>query len=600
MCGIAGIVGARGADHREALARMVAGLAHRGPDAGGQFDDPANGVFLGHRRLSILDLATRSNQPFFSPDRQQAIVFNGEVYNFVELRDELKLLGYSFETTSDTEVVLHAFRAWGTACFARFRGMFAIGIYDFTAHELILARDPLGIKPICFLQHGGTLSFASESRVLWRNAPGGESCRCDRARIEMLMAHSYLPDAAHTIVENIRKVPPGSFMRFRDGREDTVKYWSLHVDHSWDSLSFEDGCNRFHDLFRDTMKIMLRSDVPLGFLLSGGLDSSYVLATAKECGMPDLRTFTAVFGHELDEGEFAKTVARQAGSKHQEVRVQVGDVASEFTKVIQSYDDLNSMDGGLFTTSIISRLITEAGIKVAFVGEGSDEIFGGYSWFGLAQMPFRLMPVRLRALAYYYATTRMWTPGYWHNSSRVIDAFRSSGDRDVFRQVSACEVNMQLPNNLLQKVDRATMSASLEARVPFMDHEVVTAAYSMPACWKRRGSWFDFNAVQEKYIVRKLAEKKVSPEIAWRKKRGFMLPIADLILQNRGFVEDLLLSKDSYAMEWMGSADIRKTLDFRKTMYQPFEKQKEVMLWRLLLLSLWHREVFKAPQVRPS
>lgn len=592
MCGIAGIIGSPGADHRSALGHMTAALAHRGPDAGGEYIDPAAGVFLGHRRLSILDLSDRANQPMASDDKRHVIVFNGEVYNFIEIRDELEKAGRKFRTTSDTEVVLQAYAEWGKACFRRFRGMFAIAIYDCANRELVLARDPLGIKPLYYLRSGESLSFASEARVLWQFAPGHEKCARDNEQIAILLAHSYLPDSEKTVVKGIAKLPPGSCLVSKGGSLTVSRYWKLDKDASWDGLTFEDGAERFHSLFRDTTRIMLRSDVPLSFLLSGGLDSSYVLATAKEAGMSDLRTFTAVFGHELDEGEYARKVADHLGARHAEVKVEIGDVAAEFDKIIPFYDDLSSMDSGLFTTAIISRLIARQGVKVAFVGEGSDEIFGGYSWFGLSQLPFSLLPMDCRALGYYYATTRMWSPSYWPNRKRISAAFAGSGDNDIFRQVSACEVNLQLPNHLLQKVDRATMSASLEARVPFMDHEVVTAAYSMPRQWKRGGSWFRFGDVQEKLILRKLAEKKLPPGIAWRKKRGFFLPIADVLLRNRDFVEQTLLAPDSIALEWMPARDIRGAMKFRKTMYHPLEKQKEVLLWRLLLLSLWHRRMW--------
>ncbi|MBN2301450.1 MAG: asparagine synthase (glutamine-hydrolyzing) [Lentisphaerae bacterium] len=589
MCGIAGIIDGPGRDWASEVLAMTRGLCHRGPDAEGCYSDPVRGVFLGHRRLSIIDLTAEANQPMFSADQRLAVVYNGEIYNFVELRKELENRGCVFHTRSDTEVILHGYASWGESCFTRFRGMFAIGLYDFERDQLLLVRDPLGIKPLYYTEHKGGCAFASEARVLWSHAPGGNVLRLNHDKVQDLLAWSYLPDSEETIVEGIKKVPPATIMTWRAGMFSKQRYWNLSVDKTWENESLEDACSRFGSLFDDTIRMMLRSDVPLGFLLSGGLDSSLVVAAASKLRGAQLKTFTAIFGHELDEGPFARKVADYCGTDHTEFRIEVGDAVESLIQILPHFDDLGTLDGGLFSTALISREIVKRGIKVAFVGEGADEIFGGYSWFGLSQLPFRFLPMQIRALGYYYANARLFRPKYWKHTRRIVENFLASGESDIFRQVTAQEIYGQLPNHLLQKVDRATMSASLEARVPFMDHKVVEAVYSLPMKLKRIGSAFNFFGVQEKLILRKLAETCLPSDIAWRKKRGFLLPIADMILLNKEFVRDALMASDSAARDYFSVREMEKMLQFRKVMYQPLEKEKEVLVWRLLLFSLWHR-----------
>ncbi len=591
MCGIAGFLSARGHDVAAIARAMGCRIRHRGPDDEGLFADAAAGVGLMHKRLSIIDLTERGHQPMWNETRDLCVLVNGEIYNFKELRAELEAAGHRFYSACDSEVVLHGFEQWDTEIFARLRGMFAVALYHTRERRLVLARDPIGIKPLYLWEESGAFAFASEAKAFAALPPDCWRFEIDAAGLDLMLRYQYLPDSRKTLLRGIRKLPPGHWLeRKADGSIETKAYWSLAVRPEIMRLSFGEACEACEALLTQSVQWTLNADVPVGVLLSGGLDSSLVTALAAQRGGQTVHTYTATFDHVLNEADAADLVARHLGSTHHPVFIDAAEVNRRVDEIIPFFDDLTSFDGGLFTLYLLAEKIRERGIKVLLFGDGADELFAGYSWFGLCQYPWRLLPRRARSLLMFYGMTRM-LPG-WASGSHVdaMDArIRESGQSDICRQVGWYETTVQLPNHFNMKTDKAMSAQSLEGRVPFLDHKLAEFAFSLPASYKMRGAWFSMSASNEKHILRAIAAAYLPPETAGRKKRGFLVPVAEIIKANLDKVRDRLSASDSMARRYFSSREIEKMLDFRSVLYSPIEKQKELLVWKFFLLESWRR-----------
>lgn len=566
MCGIAGVFdvsGKRPIDPHK-LRRMNESQHHRGPDEGGLHLEP--GVGLAHRRLSIIDIAT-GQQPLFNEDGSVAVVFNGEIYNYADLVIELEKLGHRFRTRSDTEVIVHAWEEWGSASVGRFRGMFAFALHDRNREVLFLARDRLGVKPLYYATlNNGQLLFGSELKAIVAN---GEFDRTtDPLAIEEYFALGYIPEP-RTIYRNAMKLPPGHVLTVRRGHSipEPVEYWDVRF--SLDrQISVEDACNELRERLRESVRMRLITEVPLGAFLSGGVDSSAVVATMAGISPDPVVTCSIAFSDpRYDESAYASEVAKRYRTNHHVDRVESDDF-DLIDALAQLYDEPFA-DSSAIPTYRVCQLARRR-VTVALSGDGGDESFAGYRRYQMHLMEERLracMPLGMRrpvfgALGRLYPKAD-WAPrmfrakttfeaiardsvaAYFHTVSIVRDSMREQllstsfkrklgGYRaiEVFRRHAAradtldplalaqyLDLKTYLVGDINTKVDRASMAHSLEVREPLMDHPLVEWLATLPSSLKSRGT-------VGKYLLKKAMEPMLSQEILYRQKMGFAVPIA--------------------------------------------------------------------------
>ncbi len=593
MCGIFGIIGKeKNRDFGVQLKSMANLLKHRGPDAEGFYIDKKDGVYLGHRRLSIIDLSQNANQPFYNETHNICLISNGEIYNFKELRKMLQQEGHRFISNSDSEVIIHGYEEWGLECVEKLRGAFAFAIWDFKKKRLILARDRMGIKPLYYIDGKNYFAFASEAKA-FLGLNGCWSAEINRESLELLLGFPFIPNN-NTLLEGVKKVPPAHFLIFEQSRITFKRYWELRKKEQFTSLSLSEAALKLEGLLLESVKLRLQADVPIGILLSGGLDSSLIAALAKKISPTEMHTYTVGHDHPWDERKFAARVSKHIKSIHHSIQLDPLEVTNRIEELMWYFDGLSTLDGGIFSTYLISEKVKEHGVKVLLVGEGGDEVFGGYSWFGLSQLPFKLLPQNLRNVLYYYATNRLLlSKRFFRNVSHLSKKIKELKEKDIFRQIASFELLCQLPNSYLMKTDKATMANSLEARVPYLDHKVVEFAYSLPRQYKIYGNWFNMKKANEKYILREIAKKYLPNEIVMRKKRGFPLPIPQVLKSNMDKIRGYLLSHNSLALSLFSRKKIESLFNFKTCLYSPIEKEKEALLWKLYLLEVWHNLYIK-------
>ncbi|MFM1918958.1 MAG: hypothetical protein RLZZ303_592 [Candidatus Hydrogenedentota bacterium] len=549
MCGIAGLLDfPTPTDTSSVLESMHRALAHRGPDASGMVTFPGGG--LTHTRLSVIDCSDAANQPFSWADARYHLVYNGELYNFRELRRELEQRGASFRTTGDTEVVAAALAEWGTDAFRRFNGMFALAWHDAQDNSLLLARDRLGIKPLHYAVESRGLAFASELGALRLALRDGGSI--DREALDAYFALQYIP-APRTIYQCVRKLRPGHWLRFHAGGLKEDAYWRLEYkpDPAW---TLGDAAGRYRELLDDAVRMQRIADVPLGAFLSGGLDSSSVVATLARQSEAPVETFSIGFEDaSADERPYARAVAQAFHTNHHESLAQPG-LAEMLPKLVQRMGEPFA-DSSILPTWLVSRLARER-VTVALSGDGGDELFAGYTWLRhtllsreAARIPAPLrnamrtllgaapgsaragqarrfladagLPLReafRRRLTLFDAPARQRLLGRaldWDPFGEAWDAARTVDERD---RMLAVDTALYLPDDVLAKVDRMSMAHALEVRVPLLDHRIVEFAASLPFALKLSGG-------ESKRVAKEAFRNVLPPPVLRQRKRGFAIPI---------------------------------------------------------------------------
>ncbi len=621
MCGIAGFLTRSGLRAEESWIRsMGASLAHRGPDGEGYFVE--NGLALGHRRLSIIDLETGA-QPMANEDGSLVIVFNGEVYNFLELRPELERLGHRFRTRSDTEVLLHLYEQYGGAMTDRLNGMFAFAIWDRRKGELFLARDRFGKKPLYYLlDHGPCrFAFASEAKALL--ALPGVDRTVEPSSVADFLAFGYVPEP-RSIFRSIRKLPAGCSLLVSGSRLEERRYWRLEFGGC--RRDWEDAVAAIDRLASDAVRLRLVSDVPLGAFLSGGVDSSAAVAYMARHAPGRVRTFSIGFSeYDYDETRYARMVAERYQTDHQEqtVRPQIGEMLG----VLVDHFDEPFGDASAIPMLYLARM-TRQFVTVALSGDGADEVFAGYrryrhalveerirrkfpQWFrrsffrfaGKIYPKFDYLPQVFRAKtiltnlghelagAYYNSMTafrgrelagtlsadlRAALGGYDPRAG-YTERFLPYRELPPLAQLQAVDIETYLPGDILVKADRATMAWSLEGRSPWLDHRLAELAASLPAEWKA-------TAANGKYIFKKTVEPLVPADILWRPKMGFVMPLKEWF---RGelrplFEREVLEGPDAGLIDRQQAA-----LLFEQ--HVSGARNRDRWLWNLLVLQLWVR-----------
>ncbi len=616
MCGIAGMVQseADGAVSQAAIRRMCATLVHRGPDDEGIF--VKGGVGLGMRRLSIIDVAG-GHQPVFNEDKTVCVIFNGEIYNFRDLRLELERRGHRFATHSDTEVIVHLYEEHGMECVRKLRGMFAFALYDERAGRLLLVRDRLGEKPLHYGLHNGTLIFASEMKAILAVRP--ELARVDQSALLQYMYFGYIPDPA-TAFESIRKLPAGHLLQFENGTVQVRRYWDLPAYGTSDPASEEEVLEDLEQRLSDAVRMRMIADVPLGAMLSGGMDSSTIVALMARASSRPVKTFSIGFQQEeFNEIPYARRVAEKFGTDHHELIVEA-PVVDTVTRFAQHMEEPFG-DSSMLPTYFVSCLARKH-VKVALTGDGGDEVFAGYDRYrihlhdrshqGIPQWMkqfyrdhvHRRLPNKLPGRNMAYSISLPWQERYTEGISfapfqremqllasdfvalnmaplkEFRDLIEAAPAHDPLGRILYLDTKTYLAGDILTKVDRMSMAASLEARVPMLDHVLLEWVTALASRWKMRGSG-------QKFILRKLAERVGVPkDVLDRPKRGFSLPLGHWMRHElKEMVETILLEPRTLQRGYFNRAGVRKMLD------EHFSQRRDhsPRLWRLLMFELWHR-----------
>jgi asparagine synthase (glutamine-hydrolysing) len=607
---------------RSTLVAMTDAVAHRGPDAAGYHIDSYIG--LGHRRLSIIDLAT-GDQPLGNEDGSIQVVFNGEIYNFADVRRELIAHGHRFRTSSDTEVIVHGYEQWGERCVERFRGMFAFALWDGTARRLMLARDRVGVKPLYYAEVDGGIVFGSEIKSLLADPAVRREWRADMLDAYLTLLYVPAPD---TIYEHIQKLPPAHVLIAERGSVRLLRYWDLRFTGDGETRKEADYLAELDQVLREAVGLRLISDVPLGAFLSGGIDSSTIAAYMVEASATPPVTIAVGFDqHAFDEVQHAETVAAHLGCEFHSLTANPR-VRDLLPKLAWHFDEPFA-DSSAVPTYYVSQAARQL-VTVALSGDGGDELWAGYArhrvekweqraraalgsatqvaaWLGQA-LPLSVKGARsLRHLACNsdqayalkhaygmfepHAKTRLYT-GDFRQSVNGYDAFAAFRDAyhacastDPLDRSMYVDTNTYLTDDVLTKVDRMSMAVSLEAREPLLDHKLLEFAARVPASLKLKDG-------QSKYLLRRVLERRIPPPILERKKRGFDAPIGDWL---RGplasMVDELLQDGRLRSRGIFNASEVARLWNEHRNNRGDHRHR----LWQLAMLELWFRQFIDRP-----
>jgi asparagine synthase (glutamine-hydrolysing) len=629
MCGIAGAVSAsRESNITEALVRhMCDQIVYRGPDDEGIY--VADGAGLGMRRLSIIDLSG-GHQPVFNEDRSAWIVFNGEIYNFPDLRSELENRGHRFYTKTDTECIIHLYEEMGADCVKKLRGMFGLAIYDRAKRKLTLARDRLGKKPLHYALHNGNLYFGSEIKSILAVAP--ELAEVNPQGLLEYLYYGYVPEPV-TAFTRIQKLPSGHLLEFENGEIRIRQYWDVPGYSSHSPKTEEECLEELESRLFEATRIRLISDVPLGAFLSGGVDSSTVVALMARASAEPVKTFSIGFKKDdFNEADYARIVAKKFGTDHHELILEP-DVVQTVEQLTSSLEEPFG-DSSMLPTFYVSQMARQH-VTVALSGDGGDEMFAGYDRYrihaerklferipGWARKVYRnqifpRLPRSMGGRKFSYNVSLPWQeryvdslaflPAFERDMPLLSDDFRailtrSEDPADVLRrrfaaapakdpvsQLLYVDTKTYLVDDILTKVDRMSMLNSLEVRVPILDHVFVEWVAGLTSEWKLRG-------LQQKYIFRKLAERVGVPrEVLDRPKRGFQLPLVHWMRHELKDMLMILLEPRTLERGYFAASGVRKLMDDHLVR----GKTMTGRIWRLLMFELWHRN-FLEKFVKPA
>jgi asparagine synthase (glutamine-hydrolysing) len=630
MCGIAGTLIFQSGEFvaPETIAAMCDTLRHRGPDDEGIYVDGHFG--MGMRRLSIIDLST-GKQPISNEDRSVWTVYNGEIYNFLELRASLQQQGHRFYTHTDTEVIVHLYEEYQEDFVRHLAGMFAIAIWDTRQKKLILARDRLGIKPLYYCVEPDRLVFGSEIKALLKV---GVNREIDLQALHDYLSLNYVP-GPRTIFAHVSKLPPGHCLTWVKGRVTVTPYWELTYPatvHNERGQTEGRYCEELDALLKTTVKQHLMSDVPLGVFLSGGVDSSSLVALMHEVSQQPVQTFSIGFVEQsYNELDYARVTAQKFHTQHHElvVRPQIADLLPELVR----YCDEPFADSSAIPVYYVSKLAREH-VKVVLSGEGGDEVFAGYETYAaykIASVYKRLprllattvipaiiqrLPVSHQKVSFDYKAKRFvegallppaeghywWkvifseeakaalyangANGYADPSRLYRQAYEQCSAPDVLTKLQHIDAKIYLPDDILVKADRMSMANSLEARVPFLDHRVVEFAASLPPQLKLR-------SLCKKYILKRTMSRYLPPQIVQGKKRGFNVPLPIWLRRDlRDFVHDVLSPQRIKNAGFFRPATVATLIRAHEDMRKDYSRN----IWSLLIFMLWYDEYIRHPQ----
>lgn len=618
MCGIAGIIKNNSIDEKKLMAEMLSALAHRGPEDEGIWESENKKVVLGQRRLAILDLSPLGHQPMTTKDNRYSITFNGEIYNYQDIKTELQELGWEFFSTSDTEVLLYAYAQWKEKCLEKLNGMFAFAVWDEAEQTLFAARDRLGEKPFKYYYDGDNLLFASELKAILRNQ--NVPREIDWQAIDIAMSLRFVPSPM-TGFKDIKKLPAGHFLKWHNGAIEIVEYWRPGEIKPDQTKTLSEWKKDVWDLFVDSVKKRLISDVPIGAFLSGGVDSTSVVAALNELKHP-LNTYVISIGGQSDDSKYAELAAKFFGTKHKHIELSAENLSKAVERLVDFYDE-PFFDASALPSMLISEAMKPE-VTVVLSGDGGDELFGGYSAYQFVKkLSFikRVLPTWIKiiipainkispALAYrleilsndfyqaycdYFSTwksklpiTRKYlTKDDLFNSElkQIINPtvgaklmkewFGASGE--LSNDAMVADLSGRLPDGYLAKTDFATMAAALEIRPPFLDYRLAELAEAIPEKFKIKGA-------EGKWLWKEIIKDRIPSEIINRKKSGFSIPL-DKILKDelRLQAEDILLNKQSLVSKYFDTETMSKLWQDHLSNKADYSNH----IWSIIMLELW-------------
>jgi len=637
MCGIAGIATTNGRPvQRNVLESMTTAMAHRGPDHSGiiiiqnsksKIQNPNGHVGLGHRRLSIIDLSENGHQPMTNEDETIWVTYNGEIYNFKDLKRDLAARGHIFSSNSDTEVIIHGYEQYGEEIFNKFNGMFAIGLWDERNQTLFLVRDRYGQKPLFYWYASDNIVFASELKALMKHSDFRKEI--DVYSLSRYLAYEYVP-APHTIFKGVKKLPPGHYLKWKDGEVTLSSYWKIRFDDKDQNadLPAKEIEKQFLELLKESIQRRLISDVPLGVFLSGGIDSSSIVALMSELVPADqIKTFTIGFEEKsFDESTYARDVAQLFGTNHHEQMLTPAKMIAILPEIWNFLDEPFA-DASIVPTYLLSKFTREF-VTVALGGDGGDELFAGYDPF-LAHLATRYyekvpkfvhnyivkpaverLPVSTNNMSFDFklkqfmkgipfspaVRNQVWLGSFLTEEQKdifspdviyTLNGFDPYEDidkvcqgmkfRDATEEIIFLYSHFYLADDILPKVDRASMATSLEVRAPYLDVELAEYVNSLPSKMK-------LNGLTRKYLLKKSMEKKLPKDIIYRKKKGFGIPLAKWF---KNELKQTLLDVFSPArlkQEGLFNAETVQTL---LNDHFSGKKDNRKQIWTLFMFEMW-------------
>ena len=631
MCGILGAAWSSGGPRTDEadLRRGLDAIVHRGPDDWGIWshdrEDGGGGAILGHRRLSIIDLSEHGRQPLANEDGTVHVTFNGEIYNFAELRAQLAAAGHTFATDTDTEVLVHLYEEHGEAMVSRLRGMFAFAIYDSASGRTLLARDRMGQKPLLYAESDGGLIYGSEHKALLAARPQLRQT-IDVKSMALYLTYQYVPDP-RSIYAGVAKLPPGHLAVFEGGHLRVEEYWHAPFEEEDTSRTPQQWSEELRETLTEATRLRMVSDVPIGAFLSGGIDSSITAGLMQSLAGEPIHTFSIGFPNpSYDETKYAKMAAEKLGTHHH-VRIVEPSALESLPEMMWHYDEPFA-DSSSIPTMAVSKFAREH-VTVALSGDGGDELFCGYNRYRAVTMASRIdrvpglktvfgLPIwkllptggrqhsvlrrarrfaegmsasasdrYLRWMAHFDppALDELLTPhvkeqlGDWTTAQLLADGYALAANRDIASQTCAADVATYLPGDILQKVDIASMAASLECRSPLLDHHVAELAGRMPIELKLKPN-------RQKAILSETFSDLLPPPVVSRPKMGFGVPI-DIWFRGelRPLLEDVLCGDRTLSRGWFRPDAVRQIV----SQHLAGTHHQHYRLWNLLVLELWQR-----------
>jgi len=618
MCGICGTTGI--ADER-LMRRMCEVLVHRGPDDTGFYIDKESRISLGVRRLSIIDLKG-GHQPIHNEDKRIWIVFNGEIYNFMELRKLLKERGHSFYTRTDTETIVHLYEEYGEACVNALQGMFAFALWNEKEKKLFVARDRLGIKPLYYYERKGELIIGSEIKAILEHPDVSREVNLEALNLYLTL--QYVPSPL-TMFSGIKKLPPGHYLVWARGKMNIKQYWDVTFLERKQKVDEKAAKEELKSKIEEAVRVRMRADVPLGVLLSGGIDSGAIASFAARLSHQPVKTFTIGFEAKGDYNEFkeARLISKRFNTDHHEIILSAPKTQELLPKLIWHLDEPLA-DQAAIPTYLVSRFARRE-VKVALTGEGGDEFFGGYpryGWFRIAKMLQNKIPLSLRKLLLQSITKSSvreerkryaqlllgefsdaerhisWIGSFSDSNKEILYGERmkenlNSGviedlvsgylengfEENLLHSLMYLDVKTWLVDNILTKVDKMSMSASLEARIPFLDHRLVEFVATLPASFKVRG-------LKTKFLLKSMLDGILPAEILNKRKHAFLVPTAEWFQNGmKEFVKEVLFSKITTNKRYFNPDYVKWLVNEHFAGRRDFNQE----IWSLLCFELWHR-----------
>jgi asparagine synthase (glutamine-hydrolysing) len=634
MCGIYGYVSSRGGIQPEILRRMGDTLRHRGPDDEGEWIRHSEelAVALGHKRLSIIDLTSAAKQPISDEDGKIWLTYNGEIYNFRELRSELAAKGHTFKSTSDGEIIVHLYEEMGAACLERLKGMFAFALWDETQQTLFLARDRIGKKPLHYAIYDGGIAFASEIKALLKHPKVVKEI--DLSALNKYLTFEYVPAPA-TIFKSIKKLEPGHYLSYQNGKSEIKKYWDIPLaDYPIGFKTEDEYAEELRDILERAVRSRLVADVPVGVFLSGGIDSGVIAALAAKANRK-IECFSIGFDEpSFDESSHAKSIAKALGLNHRLKIFNTREMLDNLDE-LPNFLDEPLADASILPSYLLSKVASER-LKVALSGDGGDELFAGYPTYQAHRIItyYDLLPETLKnsvkALAAWLPVSHgnistdfkikqflrgagvspeirffMWMGSFTESEKKGLlssgvraalahentyeDVFayiRESGLNKDLERILYLSMKLYLQDDILVKVDRAAMANGLEVRCPLLDQELVEFACRLPMQYKLHG-------LKTKYLLKKAAAGILPDSIINRKKKGFGIPISKWLTGEL----------KSYMLDYLGEERIKRQGYFNYPYIKGLiddhlhkRKDHRKLLWTLLIFQIWHDRVFENPR----